>query len=69
VDQTTAFDPSASTKLISEKLTLNGLSVAVVTLPYPVRPGGQFETTVFSRFRLPVHARQVSPLALGYPVT
>jgi len=33
VDQTTAFDPPASTKLISEKLTLNGLSVAVVTLP------------------------------------
>jgi hypothetical protein len=33
VDQTTAFDPPASTKLPSEKLTLNGLSVAVVTLP------------------------------------
>ena len=33
VDQTTAFDPPASTKLSSDKLTLNGLSVAVVTLP------------------------------------
>jgi Glycosyl hydrolases family 39 len=33
VDQTTAFDPPASTKLTSEKLVLNGLSVAVVTLP------------------------------------
>jgi hypothetical protein len=33
VDQTTAFDPPASAKLSSEKITLNGLSVAVVTLP------------------------------------
>jgi hypothetical protein len=33
VDQTTEFDPPATTKLAGEKLTLNGLSVAVVTLP------------------------------------
>jgi hypothetical protein len=33
VDQTTGFDPPGSSKLTSEKLTLNGLSVAVVTLP------------------------------------
>ena len=33
VDQTTAFDPPASAKLTSDTLTLNGLSVAVVTLP------------------------------------
>ena len=33
VDQTTGFDPPASVKLTSEKITLNGLGVAVVTLP------------------------------------
>jgi hypothetical protein len=33
VDQTTAFNPPASTKLSNDKLTLSGLSVAVVTLP------------------------------------
>ena len=33
VDQTTAFDPPASAKLTGDTLTLNGLSVAVVTLP------------------------------------
>ena len=33
VDQTTGFDPPGSTKLASEKITLNGLGVAVVTLP------------------------------------
>ncbi len=33
VDQTTAFAPPASIKLANEKITLNGLSVAVVTLP------------------------------------
>jgi hypothetical protein len=33
VDQTTAFDPPGSAKLTGEKLTLNGLAVAVVTLP------------------------------------
>ncbi|MGZ4731992.1 MAG: GH39 family glycosyl hydrolase [Terriglobales bacterium] len=33
VDQTTAFDPPASTKLGGETFTLKGLSVAVVTLP------------------------------------
>src|SRR6202158_3791700 len=30
VDQTTGFDPPGSAKLASEKITLNGLSVAVV---------------------------------------
>ncbi len=33
VDQTTAFDPPTSTQLTSDTVTLNGLSVAVVTLP------------------------------------
>jgi len=33
IDQTTNFDPAASVKLTSEKITLNGLGVAVVTLP------------------------------------
>ena len=33
VDQTTGFDPPASATLASEKITLGGLSVAVVTLP------------------------------------
>jgi len=33
VDQTTAFDPPGAAKLTGEKLTLNGLAVAVVTLP------------------------------------
>ena len=33
VDQTTAFQPPASSKLSGDKVTLNGLSVAVVTLP------------------------------------
>jgi len=33
VDQTTAFDPPASAKLASDTVRLNGLSVAVVTLP------------------------------------
>ena len=33
VDQTTGFDPPASAKLTSEKITLDGLAVAVVTLP------------------------------------
>jgi hypothetical protein len=33
VDQTTALDPPASAKLASDTVTLNGLSVAVVTLP------------------------------------
>ena len=33
VDQTTGFDPPASAKLTGEKITLNGLAVAVVTLP------------------------------------
>ena len=33
VDQTTGFDPPAMARLTSEKVTLNGLSVAVVTLP------------------------------------
>ena len=33
VDQTTGFDPPASAKLTSEKITLGGLAVAVVTLP------------------------------------
>jgi len=33
VDQTTGFDPPGSVKLTSEKITLNGLGVAVVTLP------------------------------------
>jgi hypothetical protein len=33
VDQNTAYDPPASAKLTSDTVTLNGLSVAVVTLP------------------------------------
>jgi hypothetical protein len=33
VDQITGFDPPATAKLTSEKITLNGLAVAVVTLP------------------------------------
>ena len=33
VDQTTGFDPPGSAKLTGEKITLNGLSVAVITLP------------------------------------
>jgi hypothetical protein len=33
VDQTTAFQPPATRKLESEKITLNGFSVATVTLP------------------------------------
>jgi hypothetical protein len=33
VDQTTAFDPSASMKLTTDTVALRGLSVAVVTLP------------------------------------
>jgi hypothetical protein len=33
VDQTTAFDPAASAKLTSDTVSLNGLSVAVITLP------------------------------------
>ncbi len=33
VDQTTAFNPPASARLDSDTLTLNGLGVAVVTLP------------------------------------
>ena len=33
VDQTTGFDPPASAKLTSEKITLGGLAVAVVTFP------------------------------------
>jgi hypothetical protein len=33
VDQNTAYDPPASAKLASDTVTLNGLSVAVVTLP------------------------------------
>jgi len=33
VDKSTAFDAPASAKLTSDKLTLNGFSVAVVTLP------------------------------------
>jgi hypothetical protein len=33
VDQTTAFDPPASIKLMTDTVTLKGLSVAVVTLP------------------------------------
>ncbi len=33
VDQTTAFQPPASVKLSGDKVTLNGFSVAVVTLP------------------------------------
>jgi len=33
IDQTTNFNPAASVKLTSEKITLNGLGVAVVTLP------------------------------------
>ena len=33
VDQTTGFDSPGSTKLTGETITLNGLSVVVVTLP------------------------------------
>jgi hypothetical protein len=33
VDQTTGFDAPASAKLTSDTVTLNGLSVAVITLP------------------------------------
>jgi hypothetical protein len=33
VDQTTALQPPASTKLTDDKLTLGGFGVAVVTLP------------------------------------
>ena len=33
MDQTTGFDPPGSAKLTGEKITLNGLSVAVITLP------------------------------------